>query len=95
MRPGPLAELIGDTAAICRETDPTGWTDVERDDVLAALGPAAVEIVGLSARIRAARVNGTPVPRPEPKRVEPTTPPSQDPPPEPPAPPAEGTGEGR
>lgn len=87
-----FTDLITGTTALLHGADPTGWSTEERDDVLAALGPAAVEIVGLSARIRATKVNGTPVPRPEPKRVEPKDQPKQDPPPEDPPP---KTGEGR
>lgn len=90
MRAAVLTELLGHATEGLSEADPAAWSPAERDDVLAALGPAAIEIVGLAARIRAAKVNGTPVPRPQPaRRVEPepqqpTQPPADDPPPNPP-----------
>lgn len=86
-----LSRFLAGAAVIVRDADPTDWTADERDDVLVALGPVAVEIVGLSARIRAAKVNGTEVPRPDPKRVDPQDQPKTDPPPEDPPPkPGEG-----
>lgn len=92
-----LIRLLDETAVALSTADPTSWTADESDEVLEALGPAAIEVVGLAARIRAAKVNGTPVPRPAPaRRVDPppdpetTPPPDHDPPP--PPPPSDGGG---
>ncbi len=76
MKPAPLARLLDETAHACRGADPASWTPEECDDVLSGLGTISYEIAGLSARIRAAKVNGTPVkhpvkpvkaPKPQPK----------------------------
>lgn len=75
-----LAETLGTVAAMCRDADPAGWTDVDRDDVLAGLNTVSYEIVGLAARIRAAKVNDVKPPHP----VKPLNPKPADPPPPPP-----------
>ena len=59
------------------------------DAVLRSLNTVGYEVVGLAARIRAARVamvNDTPVPHPV-KPYQPPPPPPEDPPPPPPTPP--------
>lgn len=90
-----LVRILDETAEACREATPGEWSDALRDDVLGGLTTVSYEIVDLAARIRAAKVNNTPVPhpvKPGPKPVEPPPPPVPDPAPEPPA---DGTGAGR
>lgn len=88
-----LTRHLDTVAAMCRDADPTGWTDIERDDVLAGLNTVSYEVVGLAARIRAAKVNDTKPPHP----VKPLNPKPADKPPDPkpqPDPPAEpGSGD--
>lgn len=86
MRPEPLVGLLDATAEACQiTTDTTAWSAAECDLVLRGLGTVAYEVVGLSARIRAAKVNDTkPVHPVKPLNPPPPPPPTEDPPPPPP-----------
>lgn len=101
MRPGPLNELLTETAEACHSANLTDWSPQDFDAALRSLNTVSYEVVGLAARIRAARaemVNDTPVPHP----VKPYTPPAPPPPkpqPQPkptppPPPPAKNQGQG-
>lgn len=79
-----IAQVTHDLAGVFHDAQPAEWTAEDRDLVLGALSTVAYEMPGLSARIRAAKVNDTPVPhpvKPGPKPVEPPPPPPPPPPP--------------
>ena len=72
-----FASLSDGYAAACKSADVGGWSAEDFDAVLRSLNTVSYEVVGLAARIRAARaVNDTPVPHP----VKPYTPPPPPPP---------------
>lgn len=83
--PTDVASVLDATARLCRTVDVEGWAAEDFDIVLRSLGTIAYEVVGLSARIRAAKVNNTPVvhpvkpaPKPQPKADPPPTQPPPD-----------------
>lgn len=70
--PRRVADALDATADLCRTIDISDWTAEDHDRALRSLDIVAVEVVGLAARIRAAKVNNTPrpvpmKPRPAPK----------------------------
>ena len=83
-RPQTLAAALDSAAVSCRDTEPSDWTAEDYDLILRSLNTVSYEVVGLAARIRAARaVNNAPVPHPLRPQPQPKTPPPPPPPPPP------------
>lgn len=56
MKAPATVRLLTSVTDTCREADPSDWSPAECDAVLEGLGDVSREVVGLSARIRAARI---------------------------------------
>lgn len=94
MKPLDLASHVENVAGMCHDATPAEWSAYERDVVLRSLTTISYEIPSLSARIRAAKVNDTPVPHPVKPGPKPVDPPSQPDPPPPPPPTEDQSGPG-